>query len=351
MRAMPSYRGVDRETIKNSIRTAVARLHELDIGAATEDMLDVWKAGAPYKTLDMAATDEELAILMNVSGTRNIFTQLTNVFRYHAAIAVRGEGSEKDKKIFQDLVAWGAFIPPDKSNDAWNSVQDEATQYMLKKCLDRLTTDDCEPGSAGYDAFQQALEHLRLENPEMAQGSSMRRWFDESVPLYIALHGLNEDRQISKLLDEKPNVVNFLISTLYKMTGLPAEESKIALDPPLRIYRAMAPYPKESATDAGAPVSDVFNAEAKGAAKVRFMDQAMDRVLVWLEPFFSTDEATAKIRAHDVTDDNSCALLFLASKNAAQAVASGLPEYQIYDSGGAQIKPAAPGFTPPSYQA
>jgi hypothetical protein len=288
MQAMPSYRGVDREAIKTSIKHAVTRLRELEIGAATEDMLHAWEDLSPYNTLDMANTDEELAILMNVSGTRNIFTQLTNIFRYHAAIAVRGEGPSRDKKIFQDLVAWGAFIPPDKRDGEWNSVQDEATQYMLKRCLDRLSVDDCEPGSTGYDEFQKALDHLKLEDPEMARNSNIRRWFDESVPLYIALHGLNEDHKIAALLDEKPNVVNFLISTLYKMTGLPAEETKIALNPPLRVYRAMAPYPNGSATDAGAPVSDTFNEEAKGVAKVQYMDRAMDRVLGELEPFFSS---------------------------------------------------------------
>jgi hypothetical protein len=69
-----------------------------------------------------------------------------------------------------------------------------------------------------------------------------------------------------------------------------------------------------------------------------------------LEPFFPTDNATAEVTGHDVTDAGACALIFLSSREAAQAVADTLP-YKVFDAGDKQIVPSTQqGLPPPSLQ-
>ncbi|HTK84304.1 MAG TPA: hypothetical protein VL625_04390 [Patescibacteria group bacterium] len=351
---MPTYRGVDREQIKQSVTNAVARLRELDIGEATREMLDVWESGNPLQQLDMAEDDERLlAVLMNISGTRDLFMNLVSVLRYNAAVAARGEpdAAEKDKKIFQDLIAWGAFVPgAPGQKEEWLAVADEARQYVLKKCLDRLDPDDCEPGRPAYEAFQAAVESLKKENPLIEKHLPKTDiWFRDSVPLYINLHSFGEDRKIAELLDQYPEAAGFLVNALYKMTGLPEDEAKLPLSHPIRFYKAVVPFP---ATDA-ASGSAAFNGaadEKRATERAVFVREAAETILRELAPFFPVDQATGKTIIADDAEKNECVVMFLGTRAAAQSVADSLRNYRIYDHTGAQLMPAPKGPLPPSFQ-
>lgn len=351
---MATYRGVDREDIKKSVRNAVARLRELDIGEATRDMLELWESGKPFEQLDMAGDDDRLmAVLMNISGTRDLFLNLISVLRYNAAVAVRAEpgSAEKDKKIFQDLIAWGAFVPgAPGQKEEWLAVADEARQYVLKKCLDRLEPDDCEPGRPAYDAFLAAVESLKKENPLIEKHlPNTQAWFRDSVPLYISLHSMGEDRKIAELLDEYPAAAGFLVNALYKMTGLPEDEAKLPLSHPLRFYKAVVSFP-ESITHSGADAFNDAAQEKQATERSLFVREAAEKILRELAPFFPTDEATGKTIIADDAEKNECVVMFLGSRAAAQSVADSLRDYRIYDHAGEQLTPGPKGPLPPSFQ-
>ncbi len=345
---MPAYRGVDREALKNSITRAIARLRQWDVGDATKDMLDVWQESTPFTIFDEAEDDRILAAIMDVTGAKTLFTKLTNVFRYHAALGAKGEESPANQKIFKDLAAWGAFVPPNKPDESWAAVQDEANQYLLKRCLDRLKPEDCEPGSPAYEVFKKALDSVKEEDEDTPKWKvDTVKWLRESVPLYIFLHSVGQDKEIVKLLDHMPKINTFIIMTLYEMTGLPAEEKKIEINHPLRYYRAMAPYPGETPGEA---VHGTFNEQARQRTHEVFMDGVMDEVIAALGPYFPVDNAVAKVTGRDVTDAGACAVFFLSTREAAQTVANTLP-YKIFDANENQIVPSAqPSLPPPSLQ-
>ncbi len=351
---MATYRGVDREEIKKSVNNAVARLRELDIGDATRDMLDLWESGNPLQQLDMAGDDDRLlAVLMNISGTRDLFMNLIPVFRYNAAVSVRGEegSQEKDKKIFQDLIAWGAFVPgAPGQKEEWLAVADEARQYILGKCLDRLEPDDCEPGRPAYDAFQAAVESLKKENPLIEKHLPKTDiWFRDSVPLYIGLHSFGEDRKVAELLDQYPEAAGFLVNALYKMTGLPEDEAKLPLSHPMRYYKAVVPFPAADAQSGSAAFNDAAR-EKQATEHAVFAHEAAETVLRELAPFFPTDQATGKTIIAADADKNECIVMFLGTRAAAQSVADSLRNYRVYDPAGAQLTPGPKGPLPPSFQ-
>jgi hypothetical protein len=105
----------------------------------------------------------------------------------------------------------------------------------------------------------------------------------------------------------------------------------------------MAPYPGETPGEA---VRGTFNENARERTHEVFRDQAMNKVISALEPFFATDNAAAKVIGRDITDAAACAVIFLSSSEAAQAAADALP-YKVFDAADKQIAPSRRQDPPP----
>lgn len=123
---MPGYRGIDKEALILSLQAGEAFLRGLNLGPATERLLDKRFTKGFYADLAAATDDASLTRAMLQIQRDPPFVQNMLVFYYHAILDTDGIG----KKVYDGLNAWGAFfgtMTGPMSADALQSIAERKT--------------------------------------------------------------------------------------------------------------------------------------------------------------------------------------------------------------------------------
>jgi hypothetical protein len=376
---MPVYRGVDSADIRDSLKQAVARLRELALGDSVGALLDQWESQSPdpCTLLDSnvvllgAPSDSkrELAMMMEQSGTKKLFSRFGGVFEYLGLAALDEGGNEQDIALLQSLARWGAFLPREqKDDDALDrAAAEEIKRFLRGGYMDHLSPEDCEPGGACSGILEEKAGQLKTAARERDQDGGLAEWLAFSIPLYAALHENGQDEMIDNLIaareeadrarvqerilmEEEPDngfrrslgdeasLATLVTNTLHSMTGLAARVPELELDHPLHYYRAVI---SRNATPPPAnDVTDAFNsARDTPTEDEALIDEASDLILEALKPFLPSDEASPKFTVSRADGGATLRLILLATPEAAQAAADALPQFEFRGRGDTLIAP------------
>ncbi len=235
---MPSYRGVDKKDIVDSVRQAVAYLKRHNVGPVTNQTVDRMLGALRIDALDRARTDAELRQAIKRENIPAALMMFVKVLRFHALTDAPGPGGREPEalKVYRKLHSWGAFPPGD---DAVTSMMEpEFRAHLMPRSLAILAGMDDEAekiAQARLEAFVSGLRSAEIDHGEKGERA---RWLIDSVPLIINLTKIGGmEEEIRSILDANPKASPAVPDALDVMLNFKAREEALGVEPAIKPYR------------------------------------------------------------------------------------------------------------------
>ena len=155
MHHMTEYHGIGKEYLVASVKSAETFLRLLNLGPATDRMLDERFSYAFYATLNAADSPASLTKAILHIQAESPFVENMLVFYYHAILDTDGMG----KEVYDGLNAWGAFSGTLFSYDATRAAERKAHIITLE-------TDKTAELRNGYKIPHPSRDTRRFKPPQ-----------------------------------------------------------------------------------------------------------------------------------------------------------------------------------------
>ncbi|HVE12289.1 MAG TPA: hypothetical protein VNI01_02740, partial [Elusimicrobiota bacterium] len=291
----PSYRGVPRDRVVDSLKRAETFLRKLDLGPATAGMLDAWLEQRPYDLVAAAQDDAALAGKMRQVG--HGFNRSYELFRHHAALDAEAAA------LHRDLSAWGGFGMAESAD--YRTIDAERQAHLLASYA-RIARER-PPGP----------ERLREAAAPFGEGAS---WLEKGIPFAVGAWVQGRAR-LERFFNRLPlHMRHVLVEALRRATGMAELEDGLAVDAPMGRYGVVVEGLPRNFGEMRAVMAPIL--ERAGAA---------------LEPFYETDEVG--MTGIGVINDAQDGFIFEGTRRAAQALADAMPDRVVVDFRGRRIAP------------
>lgn len=324
---MTDYRGVDKQDVISSLKAGEAFLRSLNLGPATEEMLDAWLAKDPYSTLEAAETHEDLANAMAETGSGHVWARAGGVFHTHALADSDGVAL----KAYQDLSRWGAF-----AGAITMDYQPTDNEFQRDTILTYAAYALAQNGSflslAAQDSIDASIEKKKAAtvafwkdhagNDEIIK-QELNRCEEKRQRMHEILVNLPQDlAALSKAYEEMELDARYAVEeTLLAASGLGGKKVALPEGPFERYGIFMDPLPSG------------FDAMRN--------DPTLQKINQVLEPFWALGEVRQTGIGQIVESKKEWGMMFVGTKAAAQAVADAMPERQLVNAKGAIIPPSS----------
>ncbi|MDD9900811.1 MAG: hypothetical protein OXT65_07520 [Alphaproteobacteria bacterium] len=304
---MPSYHGVERDEIVQSIKESLELLEKHSPGPYTQAYIDDVHKTTPLSEIASAQTDKELVGAVNGSKTSYLFLRLSEVLLVHAAKNTDGTAAD----TYHRLTAWGAtdgatamnYTPLDKEADLW------LLKTHARSIADNPPAKTKNDAELDLDAQKDLMTVARAFKFSTANGNSVAADVFEKKNLNERYLLLNAARALSPL---KPDAKALSASPPIQGYGLECDIKQDKED--LRALR--------------------------------------DKVEEALGPYWGLGEVGSTgiglITHNEDPKKDKLGIVFNASARAAEAVANAFPNERVLNSDGNRLQPKGKPPAPPA---
>lgn len=324
---MPSYRGVDKKDIVDSVRRAVTYLKSLNLGPVTAKTIERVLSPSRIDMIDRARTDADLR---KVIADTNIVTALImfmKVLRFHALTDPPGPAGRESEAlgIYRKLHSWGAF--PAGENAVTSLMEPEFRAHLMPRSLGILAAMDDEADAAAQKRLEAFVSGLRGAEIDHGEKGERARWLIDSVPLIINLTKIGGmEEEIRDVLDANPKASYVVPDALEVMLNLNAREEALGVEPAIRPYRlALGKLPDDE------------------DERETLITQTLRRVQAIMQNHLNRDEMLYNALTDTNLQTGEVYVVLFATRNAAQYLADRISsDYPVLDQKGRQIVPNSP---------
>lgn len=309
------YLGVDKDVVIESLKDGERFIRNLNIGAATNSILDEFNIAAAVKTLEAAKNDKDLAQAMRETGTPSLFTRMSDVFQHCAALDLQGRPHE----LYQKLASWGAFSGMEFAD--YRDCDYEQDLFMIKGFVN-LSRE--KPSAVHVTVLSALLEHWKTvqyqgEDEEIETlreklfgfiNAKNTNWESELESFFQGLH-IRERYQFKTMAD--------IVSGIHEL------REKVESNWPLRRFGIVLENTSNNFKDMQDALAPI-----------------MDKVGEILEPYYELDEVDMTAVGAITRDFEYVGFVVDTSERVAQELANALPDWDVVDGQGNKIKPQSP---------
>jgi len=313
---MPSYRGVEKEELVDSIDRAIAFIDRLDLGPATGRMLENIVGQNRIAEIALAETDAELVYAVQDTNIGMAMTLFSRVLKFHALTDPAPEGRKSEAlDIYSKLVSWGAFPPGEFQ--ITSGMDKEFNAHLVPAYIDALTYEDEAPGSEAQKLFKGFLENFKQMDTNQAGRAAVAKWLAESVPLIISLTKMGVDKtEIGQIMEGNPIGAAIVPRALEVMLNLKKREEALQIKGPIDQYRVGLGKVSED--------EDEINA---------VFQPILQQIQEVMQPYLRKDEMIPRMMTHVDPEKNEGHIFIYATREAAQFLAYNLPDgIGLFDS-------------------
>ncbi|HTK84305.1 MAG TPA: hypothetical protein VL625_04395 [Patescibacteria group bacterium] len=323
---MPSYRGVDKKDIVDSVRQAAAYLKRLNLGPVTNQTIDRMLGAARIDTIDRARTDSELRHAIKSTNVSSAMMMFMKVLRFHALTdaPAPGRGESEALKIYRKLHLWGAFPPG--NNAVTSMMEPEFREHLMPRSLKILAALDDKAEAAALTRLEAFVSGLRGAEIDHGEKGERARWLIDSVPLIINLTKIGGmDNEITSILDANPKASPAVPDALEVMLDLNTREETLGVEPAIRPYRiAIGKLPEDD------------------DERETVIIQMLRRIQDVMQSHLNRDEMLYNAATETNRSTGEVYVVILATRSAARYLAEH-SDYPILDQNGNRL----PGSSPP----
>lgn len=324
---MPTYRGIDKRDIVDSVRRATAYLKRLNLGPATARTIERVLSSVRIDAVDRARTDSELQRAIKDNNLSASLTMFLKVLRFHALTDPPGIGGRAPEAldIYRKLHAWGAFPPGDLP--VTSIMEPEFRAHLMPAALKILGDLDGPDEAAAQKRLEDFVAGVREAEREHGDKGDRSRWLVDSVPLIINLSRIGGmENEIRDVLDANPKAASMVPDALDVMLDLDARERTLGVEPAIKPYRLAV----------GKAPEDEDEREA-------LITQTLERVQKIMQNHLNRGEMLHSAATDQNLQTGDLYVVVFATKNAAQYLAVRVSgEYPVFDQKGNRIPPSSP---------
>ena len=328
---MPSYRGVEKKELVDSIDRAIAFIDGLDLGPGTGRTLEKIVGQNRIAEIALAETDAELVYAVQDTNIGMAMTLFSRVLKFHALTDPAPAGGKSEARdIYSKLMSWGAFPPGDFQ--ITSSMDKEFNAHLVPAYIDALTDEDEAPGSEAQKLLKGLVENLKQMEMDKAGRAGAAKWLAESVPLIISLTKMGVDKtEIEQIMEGNPIGSAIVPRALEVMLNLKKREEALQIEGAVNQYRVALGKVPEDEDEINAIFQPILQEIQEVMQPYLRKDEMIPRMMVYVDP--------EKMQGH---------IFVYATREAAQFLASNLPEgIDLFDSKDRPVE----GLLPPPPQA
>jgi hypothetical protein len=328
---MPSYRGVKKEVLVDSVDRAIAFIDRLDLGPLTGQMLEKLVGQDKLTEIAYAETDAELAYAVQDTNIGVALTLFSRVLKFHALTDPAPAGGKSEAlDIYSKLISWGAFPPGEFQ--VTSGMDTEFNAHLVPAYIKTLTNEDMAPGSDAQKLFKGLLDNFRRMEAHVTGNAAIAKWLEESIPLIVDLTKMGAGKtEIGQIMEGNPLGAALVPRTLEIMLNLKKREEALQIEGAVDQYRvALGKVPEDE---------DEIKA---------IFQPILDEIQSVMQPYLRKDEMIPRMMTYVDPEKSEGHIFIYATREAAQFLAFNLPEdIDLFDSRDRRVE----GRLPPPPQA